>query len=526
MAELAIKNEDSTVSPDDYVTALQTDESKRKYWVVENDEELQRMLDAPLEKWRVFLHPSQRRLVQRHWNGPVCVIGAAGTGKTVATLHRTRWLAEHWLQSQSDRILYTTFSTNLAADVKENLKSICNKQQLEQIEVVNLDSWVAKFLKSRDVKRRIVFPSDNQLHDIWKKAIGNHDSRLGITINFFRDEWHSVIQANSISSIEEYLKIPRVGRGARLDKNTRADIWKVFEAYRTLLDEERLLEPDDSYRLARKIIKKHKPPALSYKAVVVDEAQDLSPVAFKLIRALVPVAKEGIDKNSLFIAGDGHQRIYGRRVVLGRCGINIRGRSRKLRVNYRTSEEIRKWALAVLEGIDIDDLDDGRDDERGYRSLYHGPAPEVKHFDDSKEEIQGLTEWIKHLETENIAHKDICVIAREKRILEKVREHLKKQGVRSVTIQARQAEDRHIPGVRLATMHRSKGLEFLAAALVAVNEGIIPNKKALEAAPDELCRAEVMVAERMLVYVAATRAKKRLLVTSSGEASRIISRFH
>lgn len=521
MDELDRKDEDNGVASDDFEAALQTDESKRKYWVAEDEDELQRMLDAPLDKWRVFLHPSQRKLVERDWNGPVRVLGGAGTGKTVAAMHRTRWLAENRLIKPSDRILFTTFTSNLAADIQENLRTICDKEQLAQIEVINLDAWVAAFLKGRGESRRVIFPGDEKLDAFWAEAVSNYGSDLGLETKFFQDEWGAVIQANSVSSREEYLKAPRIGRGTRLDRKKKADIWNIFEAYRAHMDEEGLLEPDDAYRLAREILIS-KPHTLPYKAVVVDEAQDMGPEAFRLIRAFVSEAEDQPDTNSLFIVGDGHQRIYGKRVVLGRCGINIRGRSRKLRVNYRTSEEIRKWAMAILEGVDVDDLDDGKDDERGYRSLFHGPAPELVNAKDQFGEFQELSNWIRQLEAEDFSYKDICVIARDNRTLRLFENYLQDQGLKCVTVKRRQAEDRRVPGVRLATMHRAKGLEFMAVALVAMNDGVVPNVMALRAAPDEAGREEVMNAERMLVYVAATRAKKRLLVSSSGKPSEVI----
>lgn len=521
LAELDRKDEDSGVAADDFEAALQTNESKRKYWVAEDEDELQRMLDAPLEKWRVFLHPSQRKLIERDWNGPVRLLGGAGTGKTVAAMHRARWLAEYRLHGTSDRILFTTFTSNLAADIQENLRAICDKDQLARIEVLNLDAWVSAFLKARGESRHIIFPGDEKLDAYWAEAVSNYGQELGLETRFFQDEWNAVVQANAVSSRDEYLKAPRIGRGTRLDRKKRSEIWAVFEAYRARLDEEGLLEPDDAYRLARQILAS-KPTTLPYKFVVIDEAQDMGPEAFRLIRTLVPKADGKPDTNSLFIVGDGHQRIYGRRVVLGRCGIDIRGRSRKLRVNYRTSEEIRTWALAILEGVNVDDLDDGQDDERGERSLFHGPRPEVTNAKDQTGEFDTLTRWIGELEKEDFALKDICVIARTNSTLKLFAKNLETAGIETVAIKRRQAEDRRVPGVRLATMHRAKGLEFMAIALVAMNDGVVPNILALRSAPDDAGREEILNSERMLVYVAATRAKKRLLVSSSGKPSDIL----
>ena len=212
------------------------------------------MLDAPLEKWRVFLHPSQRKLVERDWNGPVRVLGGAGTGKTVAAMHRARWLASNRCLRSSDRVLFTTFTTNLAADIHSNLGSICSKDELARIEVTNLNSWVGAFLKSRGKSRQIAFRDNERLDGFWSEVISLHGANLGLSSKFFQDEWNNVVQGNSVSNREEYFKASRIGRGTRLDRKTKAEVWKVFEAYRARLAEEGLLEPDDAYRLAREIL--------------------------------------------------------------------------------------------------------------------------------------------------------------------------------------------------------------------------------------------------------------------------------
>src|SRR5262249_50252734 len=150
--------------------------------------------DAPLEKWRVFLHPSQRKLVERDWNGPVRVLGGAGTGKTVAAMHRARWLVEHHANKPADRVLFTTFTSNLAADIRENLHAICDASQLQRIEVVNLDAWVTSFLKARGESRRLIFVDDEKVQTFWAEAVNSYGSDLGLETKFFQDEWEVVVQ--------------------------------------------------------------------------------------------------------------------------------------------------------------------------------------------------------------------------------------------------------------------------------------------------------------------------------------------
>ena len=343
------------VDTGDFAKALERNESRGRFVVVDDEMELEAMLNAPLERWRVFLHPSQRRLVERHWKGPARVLGGAGTGKTVVAMHRARWLARN-LPGRG-RILFTTFTKNLAADIEHNLRSICTPEDMARIEVTNLDRWVVRFLRGRRYEFRIVYGRDP---DAWQRALDLKSPELDVPDAFYDDEWEQVVQAHGVTTRDEYLRISRVGRGARLNRAMRDKAWRVFKEYRIQLVERGLKEVDDAFRDAAALLSDD-PDALDYAAVIVDEAQDMGAQSYRLIRNLVPASTD-----DLFIVGDGHQRIYGRnKVVLSRCGIDIRGRSRKLRLNYRTSEQTRRWAARLLAGRAIDDLDGGSDDDTG-----------------------------------------------------------------------------------------------------------------------------------------------------------------
>lgn len=511
-----------SVEENDFEAALKSDESRRKYWVVDDEEELLAMLDAPLEKWRVYLHPSQRKLVERSWNGPARVLGGAGTGKTVAAMHRAKWLARNWKADSAQKILFTTFSSNLAADIRENLRSICDSETLAKIEVVNIDAWVRRFLKDNGESRRIVFAESEESDSCWKEILGSGADQAGLTESFIRDEWQSVVQSHSICEERDYLRVSRRGRGTPLDRRKRKVLWKLFETYRAHLDDDGFIEAQDAYRIAREAIELRRHALPPYRAIIVDEAQDIEPSAYKMLRALIPEPQDEPDQNSMFIVGDGYQRIYGRRVTLSQCGINIRGRGRKLRISYRTPEEIRKWAVSILAGLDVDDLDNEPDRLDGFRSLFHGPVPEALHFPSEAEEFEGLLSWIQKTEGLGIDLKNICVIARENSQIKSLKDFLGDKGVESHVLRRKVTDDREKPGVRLATMHRAKGLEFTAVAIAGMNKGKVPSSTALQNAPDEVGREEIMGMEKMLVYVAATRARKRLLVTSSGERSEIL----
>jgi hypothetical protein len=509
-------DKDEQIDADDYEAALENPDSKRRFFVAEDDLDLQEILESPLEKWRVFLHPSQRSLVERDWNGPVRVLGGAGTGKTVVAIHRAKWLIENIFTKENDKILFTTFTRNLAADIKENLSKICNANLMRRIEVVNLDRWVSDFLRKNEYTYDIDY--GRRTKPLWEKALTLVPSELGFDDSFYREEWDRVIQPLAISSFASYLKATRVGRGIRLSRQNRKSIWPVFEEYRLLLNENNIREVDDAMRDASAIIQ-DKGDVLPYKAIVVDEAQDMSAPAFKMIRQMIP---GGEQKNDLFIVGDAHQRIYRHKVVLGRCGIKIIGRGRRLKINYRTTEENRRWAVNLLKGISFDDLDGGRDDLKGYKSLIHGVIPKVEITDSFQGEIDFIINYLNKTETEVGSLNEICIVARTHDLLKQYEGALKARGKETYFIRRSEAEDRRKAGVRLATMHRVKGLEFERVIIAGVNEGVVPLKVEWATTNDPVIERDREIQERALLYVAATRAKREVIVSSFGKPSKFL----
>ena len=520
------------VDTGDFAKALERDESRARFIVVEDELELEAMLNAPLERWRVFLHPSQRRLVERRWNGPVRVLGGAGTGKTVVAMHRARRLARGLLAPRAapaptpetrstrepGRILFTTFTRNLAADIENNLRAICTPEEMARIEVTNLDRWVAGFLRRRRYRFRIVYDRGRDAGDAWQRALDLKPPGPDFPDAFYGDEWEQVVQAAGVTTADEYLRVPRTGRGVRLSRAARAKVWPVFEEYRVQLAERGLKEVDDAYRDAAALLKEERG-ASDYAAVIVDEAQDMGAQSWRLIRAIVP---EGPD--DLFIAGDGHQRIYSRsRVVLGRCGIDVRGRARKLRLNYRTTEQTRRWAARLLAGRAIDDLDGGADDGRGIRSLTEGPAPIIRRFASREEQARFIAGYLESLRDGGEPLRGVCIVARTRRERDAIAAALEEEGLDPVILEAGAVDDEEAEGVRLATMHRVKGLEFVRVVIASMNDGLAPLPAALEERGDAVERESAETGERALVHVAATRAKREVLVLSFGRPSRFLT---
>ena len=506
---------EAEVDTTDILAALESPDSKQRFHVVSDDLELQSMLQAPLEKWRVFLHPTQRKLVERNWNGSVRVLGEAGTGKTVAAMHRAKWLARYAFTEPGDQILFTTFTRNLAADIQNNLRSLCSQEELEHIEVVNLDKWVSDFLKRTGYISTIVY--EQQTETLWEQALAAAPEEPALTASFYREEWASVLQPQGVTSFEEYSKASRKGRGVPLSRKARKAVWPVFEEYRLLLNDQGWREPDDAMRDARHVLESKKM-GLPYKAVIVDEAQDMGTQAFKLVRQMVP---EG--ENDIFIVGDGHQRIYRHRVVLGQCGIKIVGRSRKLRVNYRTTEETRRWATDVLKGLSIDNLDAEPDEEKGTTSLLRGVNPTIETFSSFDDECRYLTQVAREKESEG-ALGTACLVTRTNAQKERYKRTLEDQGIPTYSLTRSKAEDRTAPGLRLATMHRVKGLEFDTIIIAGANKGVMPLDMAMGSTSDPAEYEDKELRERALFYVAATRAKKDVIVTCFGTPSPFLER--
>ena len=501
-----------SVGDEDFATALQSDSSKKSFVIVDGEEELKRIMAEPLEKWRIFLHPTQRRIVNRDYSGPARVLGGAGTGKTVVAMHRAKRLAGEL--EQGKKVLFTTFTRNLADDIKENLRKIASVDQMRQIEVVNLDSLVSSFLREHGYEYKVCF--GDELDKVWEDAIAAAGGTLDYTKNFYIDEWVKVVQAQEAYSKEKYIKASRIGRGLRLDRIKRMKVWGVFEEYMRSCDERKLRDSEYAMYECRIILEKQYTSG-RYENIIVDEGQDLSPSAYRLIRSL---AGE-LHKNDIFIVGDAHQRIYRNKAVLSKCGINVRGRARKLRINYRTTEEIRKYAFGLLKGVSFDDLDEAYDDGDNCQSLTHGEVPQIKRFNTPEEELEFLVNEIKALEAAGVPQKDICIVARTHKMIDAYKDGLRVNGIVPFEITTNKVDDRSRNEVRIATMHRVKGLEFSYIFAVGVNNKALPNGVRSDFS-DDVSLEEFETEEKCLLYVALTRAKVGAYVTCYGKMSSLI----
>lgn len=500
------------VKENDFAAALQTDTSRKSFVIVEGEEELQAIMQEPLEKWRIFLHPTQRKVVEKNINGPARVLGGAGTGKTVVAMHRAKMLVSN-LES-NEKILFTTYTKNLAEDIKDNLRKICTAEEMKRIDIINLDAWVSNFLRRQGYEYQIVY--DEEVDKAWRDAIAIAGGDLNFVENFYKDEWVKVVQAQEVYDKVSYCKASRIGRGVRLDRKVRMQIWDVFDEYQNIMNEKLQRDVETAMYECRKILENKKLTG-QYTSIIVDEGQDLSPSAYRLLRSLAGDEH----RNDIFIVGDSHQRIYRNKAVLSKCGINVRGRSSYLRINYRTTEEIRKFAFGLLNGVSFDDLDDDYDNGKGCQSLTHGDKPEIKEFATPEEELDYLVSRIHELETAGIEQKNICIVARTHKLLDSYIAGLQRAGIKSFEIKANKTDDRTFEGVRIATMHRVKGLEFDYVFAVAVNKKVLPFGTRADF-EDDISLEEFRTGEKCLLYVALTRARKSACVTCYGGLSELI----
>ena len=339
---------------------------------------------------------------------------------------------------------------------------------------------------------------------------------LPYNAGFYEEEWNRVVISQEALSLERYVKATRNGRGTRLDRKKRMLAWKVFEAYQNLMKENQIRDINTAMYESRKLLETEGNHS-KYAAVIVDEGQDFSDNAFRLLRALAGEEHA----NDIFIVGDAHQRIYCNRPTLSKCGINVRGRSSILKINYRTTEEIRRYAFALLNGISFDDLDDGVDLGDRCQSLTHGEKPEIKIFKDANAELAFLIEEIGKLQKNGIALSDICVVARTRKLVDDYIAQFTRAGIRSYAIKRNKTDDRNYDGLRVATMHRVKGLEFQYVFVAAVNSRVVPLSSAISTM-DPISEAETTASEKCLLYVALTRAQKGAYITSYGKKSEFL----
>lgn len=483
-------------------------DAQRRFRVMTNVEELQRALDFPWEKWSVFLHPEQRQWVERDYSGPARISGSAGTGKTIVALHRAAYLARTHPES---RILLTTFSETLANALRTKLKRLVGSEPrlAERIDVHSLNAIGLRLFKSLCGAVSLATRKDvNDLLVGASKTVGGHK----FSLHFLFTEWDQVVDAWQLETWESYRNVTRLGRKTRLPEAQRLVLWSIFEKVRAGLKERKLTTHAGLFTgLAFTLTKGKNPP---FDFAVVDEAQDLSVAHLRFFAAL------GADRlDALFFAGDLGQRIFQQPFSWKFLGVDIRGRSRNLRINYRTSHQIRQQADRLL-GPAVTDVDGNSEDRSDTISVFNGPPSEILALVDENEEIQSVASWIEVQSKAGLLPHEFGVFVRSPDQMRRAEASVKAAGLPFKIL------DEHVETtsghVSIGTMHLAKGLEFRAVVVMACDDEIIPLQARIETVGDDADLQEVYDTERHLLYVACTRARDHLLVTSVKPASEFL----
>ena len=469
-------------------------DASRRFKVLENESELEKALEAPWEKWTTYLHPAQREFVERDFNGPARVIGSAGTGKTIVALHRAVRFAK---ENPDNRVLLTTFNERLVESLDSKIKILASPEIAQRISVTTILDF------AKQEADRFLLPdnpvSKAKLEQIIESVLVENLSKF--SAEFIFEEWNLIVDAWGITSLDEYLNLPRLGRRVRLAAGKREEAWKVFEAIKQELKrKDHITKPQLLHAITNQY---NSGVTTNISHLVVDEAQDLSVDELILLGSIASGRP-----NALFFAGDIGQRIFQAPFPWSATGVEIKGRSRTLKLNYRTSEQIRRESDKLLP-VSITESDGNEERRDGVISLFQGEQPSINIFDDINDEIENVVSWLKKRISSEANPDEIAILFRSVFELDRAKKCINKMGTIGENI-------------HLLTMHDAKGLEFKSVAIIGCEEGILPSEARLIKARDEAEIDEIMATERHLFYVAFSRAREHVWVSCAGQPSEYI----
>lgn len=489
---------------------LLSNNNKRRFVELTDDDALQRILDNDMDKWQLFLHPSQQKLVDADYKGTMKVSGGAGTGKTVAALHRLK----HLSGNPEAKILFTTYTRTL----RENLEELVKKMVINRSRCTlsNIDQVLIETARQYNIKdgyKILDYSGDEESLKLWREVLETEVTEFDE--KFLYDEYIDVIVYFGNTDVKSYMMQQRVGRTKALSRKQRIEIWKLVEKYIELKQERRVVDRLELFNETTRYLNDNN--IRPYTNVIADEFQDFSNPELKFLRALVA---EG--RNDLFLTGDPMQRIYsGRKINFGAAGINVRGvRSRRLKINYRTTEPIKKVAVSVIKGITFEDMDGGTESMNGYVSLIHGgEKPIYKIVGNATDEVTQTAEWVNECINNQINANDICIAAPSMGLMKELQSYLHTNGIAYKVLKGTSKQGAS-NGISLCTLHSLKGLEFKVVVLIGINERNIPSK-VTEGYPftgmDALDKKEFLSSKRSLLYVAITRARQLVYMVGYGE---------
>lgn len=490
--------------------------NKSHFIEITGENELEKYLDGDFEKWQIFLHPTQRVLVESDYKGSVKVTGGGGTGKTVAALHRLKRLSEG---APRKSILYTTYTKALIRNVRQKIRNLHVNEDACVID--NIDGLLSEVASKYGIKPKgwnvldyiKVDYGKTKNQEIWEDIVDNN--LTAFDADFLYQEYLDVIAYNNITDLKAYLRQPRRGRSKALSVKQRMEIWKLVEMYVAEKKEQHYFDRSELFNITANYLNDNGIHPFAY--IIADEIQDFSNPELRFLRALTP---EG--PNDLFMVGDPYQRIYNNRQInFSSVGINVRGkRSRRLKVNYRTTEEIKRQAVSVVKGCAYDNFDGEAEKLDGYVSLMHGPQPEYYVYPSPQEEQNAVLKFIKECHEGGISYKDIAIANPRRDGLRDFQSSLHISGMPYKNLE--NSDNGDVDGIVLSTMHNMKGLEFKVVIITGINHNSFPSKPYNWNGMDKREQTNHMMNQRSLMYVAITRAMQKVLITGVGEKSELL----
>lgn len=468
------------------------------------------------------------------------VKGVAGSGKTTVSIQRISFLQYNYCHEDDDRILLVTYNKTLLSFIKHQYDKYVEDEQEQQAElwftpnhqaeIATIDSLMYRYYKHYEqrAKQTLMLTTPAVENQVLGKAIHLVANRHpGTKIlspnngNFLKDEI-SWINACQITDVDTYQNIDRIGRATggsgapqKLLKNseTRAAIFDLMETFNDLLMQQGHITFKQMNLLA--LQEAQQMDYGKYTHIIIDESQDLTRVQLEFLKCIYQEKKHA----SIMFVADNTQSIYSRSWLgKGRpyttIGYDMSGKSRVLTKNYRTTTEISTAAYGLIAGDDT--IHGNVDFVKPSLIDRHGHPPLYRFFTTSEQQLTYLVEEINSL-LDTYNHSDICIVAREKRLIESASVGLEAAGLPCEILQNTQP-DFESDKVKLITMHSIKGLEFKVIFLIDLNDGVIPNARLYDL-NDE---AQVDSEERKLLYVGMTRANELLYMSSVRKPSKFI----
>lgn len=484
---------------------LEHKDSKRRFYITQSIEELEMLMENDeFEKWTIFLHPSQEKLVKKNFNGPALIEGGPGTGKTIVGIHRAVYLSQNVYKAEDNKkILFCTFSKKLAKVISDKLEKLMKQHNVKNnIDVVSIDSFIFSTLK-KNLGSAKPISVDNTITELIDKLYNKFNPKG--SKGFYEYEYFEIIEKYNIKTLEEYLEADRSGTGMPLDKNARTTAWTFISEILKAKEENKVYTfVDRAYDLLQGLengsIKKE------YDSIIIDEAQDLETIKLRAICNCVRT-----DKNNLLILSDVNQRIFRLSTWKKDGGINVVGRTYHLSVNYRTTKQINDYARYQFVSSEMITTH-----IKEYKSIFNGVEPLIEGFNSESAQYKYVVTKVNELSENNYPAEQICVICSTVDECKQVHSILTFSDIKS-TILTGDIVPGPNTGICICPINGVKGLEFEAVILFNYNNIGKSMLNDSQSAAVKINYEKLIECEK---YVAATRARNELIITYMEDESK------